>query len=276
MHKRGILCAVITLLASSSAFAADLTGSWEIQSMGGDRTVTVENVGTKLAVHRVLWPEFEGKAYKLEHLYRGTIAGSSISGDLLVKDDEAKHYEILRTFEGSISGPTQIKLDGFPIIKKGEPSAATAAPKFAPPTPEAPSPPHAPSPPPVATPKATPTPQTAPKATPAPQTAPKATPAPSGSLLRETEKVETSSRRTQFIKEGDAAYAAGDYDEAMSKYRMAAKTARGFPASVMHRMGRTHLKLKEYIEAQKWLRRAMRLDPANQALQDDYARAKAN
>ncbi len=38
---------------------------------------------------------------------------------------------------------------------------------------------------------------------------------------------------------------------------------------------RWHLALGEEIQAQKWLRRAMRLDPANGKLRADYARAKA-
>ncbi|MEO0814672.1 MAG: hypothetical protein AAFY60_17555, partial [Myxococcota bacterium] len=84
--------------------ASDLDGIWEIQSLGADRTVRIETDGNSLAIHRVMHPEFEGSRYRLDHLYRGTLEGESIRGQLLVKDEELPDFEVLRSFEGSFSG----------------------------------------------------------------------------------------------------------------------------------------------------------------------------
>ena len=40
----------------------------------------------------VMWPEFEGEKYKLEHLYRGTINGDRIKGKLLVREEELPDF----------------------------------------------------------------------------------------------------------------------------------------------------------------------------------------
>jgi hypothetical protein len=102
-------------LAGSSARAADLSGKWEVQAMGSDRDIAVQQKGQKLVAHRVMWPMFDGAKYKLEHLYRGTINGSQIKGDLLVKEEEQTEYEVLRPFLGTINAQGGITLDGLPL-----------------------------------------------------------------------------------------------------------------------------------------------------------------
>ncbi|MEM6731622.1 MAG: hypothetical protein AAF658_08705 [Myxococcota bacterium] len=95
---------------------SDLSGIWEIQSLGADRTVRVESSAQKIIVHRVLYPQFEGKKYRLDHLYRGVVDGDSITGKLLVKDDELPDFEVLRPFKGSISNGNLV-IDGMPLEK---------------------------------------------------------------------------------------------------------------------------------------------------------------
>ncbi|MEO0460170.1 MAG: hypothetical protein AAF219_04955 [Myxococcota bacterium] len=80
----------LLLLAAPS----DLTGPWEIRSLGADHLVQVEHEGDSILVHRVLYPEFEGDRYRLDHLFRGTIKGTEISGSLLVKEDELPDFEV--------------------------------------------------------------------------------------------------------------------------------------------------------------------------------------
>ena len=65
------LLPLVVALVSSQASAADVTGKWEVQSMGGDREIAVRQKGEKIVGHRVMWPVFDGEKYKFEHLYRG-------------------------------------------------------------------------------------------------------------------------------------------------------------------------------------------------------------
>src|SRR4051794_1649760 len=112
---RMLMIGAFTLLAARAAWAVDLSGKWEVQAMGSDREMVVQQKGAKLVAHRVLWPEVDGKKYKLEHLYRGTITAGQIKGELLVKEEELPDFEVLRAFSGSISGEGQIVLDGLPL-----------------------------------------------------------------------------------------------------------------------------------------------------------------
>lgn len=108
------------LLLCQPVMAAGLSGQWQIQSMGGDRDVVVQHKGKKFVARRVMWPEFEGERYKLEHLYRGTIKGKAIRGELLVKEEELPDFEVLRDFRGSLESSDKILLDGLPIKRIGD------------------------------------------------------------------------------------------------------------------------------------------------------------
>ena len=74
------------LMAWGMAAGVSLAGEWEIQSMGSDRAVTISQKGERVTAYRVMWPEFEGEKYKLEHMYKGRISGKTIEGDLLVRE----------------------------------------------------------------------------------------------------------------------------------------------------------------------------------------------
>lgn len=128
MQPVQLLCLMTILGLTLPARAGKLTGKWEIQSMGGDRTVTLEQKGNKIVIHRVLWPEYEGEKYKLEHLYRGRIRGTKIKGQLLVKDDELPDWEVLRPFTGSVGSPDSIIIDGLPMKRLGKGIGAMPAP----------------------------------------------------------------------------------------------------------------------------------------------------
>src|SRR5689334_9431212 len=127
-----LLFPTLLLAYAGSAAAQDLTGTWEVQSLGSDRAMTIEQKGKKIVAHRVLWPEFEGEKYKLEHLYRGTLEadGKSIKGQLLVKEDQLPDWEVLRAFTGKINSADDANIDGLPIKRTG--AAAAPAPKAGP------------------------------------------------------------------------------------------------------------------------------------------------
>lgn len=107
----------ILLVATYFLIPADLTGSYELQSMGADRQLALKQKGNKLIAHRVMWPEFEGEKYKLEHLYRGHINGNTIKGKLLVREDEVPEYEVLRDFTAVINEDGSMTFDGMPLKK---------------------------------------------------------------------------------------------------------------------------------------------------------------
>lgn len=271
-------------IAYSSLAAPELSGAWEIQSMGSDRTVTVQQKDKKVLVHRVMWPEFEGERYKLEHLYRGTMKGDAISGKLLVKEDELPDWEVLRAFTGSLKDGNLV-IDGMPMKRLG--AAAPAA------APEPDSSHKRVSPPPamsnakdgsgedVAVAVNTPPPSAPPPA------ASSEGPSDPGGLFANImgtpgmqDLFMVSSRITipnpvaDLTLEGDTLFARGRYAAALTKYEAAVEISRGTHPELVHRMGRCYLKLKKYHEAQQMLRRAVRLDPHNERVRNDYRTAK--
>ncbi|OGQ89960.1 MAG: hypothetical protein A2289_15260 [Deltaproteobacteria bacterium RIFOXYA12_FULL_58_15] len=108
------------LLQSAVAEAVELTGVWEISSLGGDRRVEIWHDGEQLTAYRVLWPEFEGERYKLEHVFRGKITGTDLSGKLLVKEDGMPNFDDLRAFDGRVDDDSKITLDGMPLRRTDE------------------------------------------------------------------------------------------------------------------------------------------------------------
>lgn len=125
--SRAIKCATLGLaafvvlgFAPDARAATSLSGTWELQSMGGDRTFMLEQKGDMLTAYRVMWPKFEGETYKLEHLYYGKIRGKKIEGQLLVREEEIPDFEVLRTFRGEVKGGTTLLLDGLPLKRLGK------------------------------------------------------------------------------------------------------------------------------------------------------------
>ena len=80
----------------------DLSGVFEIGSLGADRRVEVWLADGKFTAYRVLWPEFEGSRYKLEHVFVGKREGDEIEGYLWVREEGMPVFEKLRAFVGSV------------------------------------------------------------------------------------------------------------------------------------------------------------------------------
>jgi hypothetical protein len=119
---RGIVALSLCLFASP-AIAGDLSGMWELQAIGQDGTsIQCENKDDVILFYRVMYPEFEGEKYKLEHLYKGRMIGNKISGTLLVRDDPKGNFENLRSFDGTVRDDKYVTLDDLPIklIKAGK------------------------------------------------------------------------------------------------------------------------------------------------------------
>ena len=270
-----------TLLPAVALAAPDLSGTWEVQSMGGDREVRIEQQGNKVMAHRILWPEFEGQKYKLEHLYRGQLSDNKIVGDLLVKEDEVPTFEVLRTFTGNVTSDQKITLDGLPMKRTGKPAGGATSPT----EPAMPAPKNTERPsdsPGVAQAKPPPPPPTAPGGTEKPSPAPESggnlfadilgSPGMSG-MFEIALKADIPEEAKDLTDEADRLYGNDDYAGALSKYQAAQKAAGGPRVEFLRRIGRCHLKLNQFDEATEVLKRALRLDPANVELKKDYKRA---
>ncbi|MEK7704475.1 MAG: hypothetical protein AAB426_05905 [Myxococcota bacterium] len=115
------MCTTTFLAVPLAALAADdLSGVWEVESLGSDRRVEVWQDGDEIIAYRVMYPEFEGERYKLEHLLRGKISGTRIAGQLFVREEGVPEFDSLRPFYGRIDGDTKVLLDGLPIGKTVE------------------------------------------------------------------------------------------------------------------------------------------------------------
>ncbi len=273
------LCSFISiLLATAAAAASSLTGAWEAQTMGADRDFTIQQKGNQVLAHRVMWPEFEGERYKLEHLYRGTLNGNKMSGDLLVKEEGFKDFELLRAFDGAVKGDNLIDVDGFALKRKGG-----NAPMEAPQPKPKPAPPARPSEPPQLS-QAAPPPPPAPPPAPAQDAPPAQEPGESlfanimGSpgaenMFQVSSRIAIPDEAADRAEEGDALYDAGKYAEALAKYEESSRVGGGQHVELLHRLGRCQLKLGNQAEAKKVLRTAVRLDPQNRELRKDYERA---
>ncbi|MBN1961904.1 MAG: hypothetical protein JW841_13240 [Deltaproteobacteria bacterium] len=120
-----LLLVALLFTISPMASAANLSGNWEVQSIGTDRQITIKQKGKKITAHRVLWPEFEGHSYKLEHLYRGNLIGKTIKGKLFVREEGQKDYEMLRPFIAEVISNDRINFDGLPIKRIVKPIPVT-------------------------------------------------------------------------------------------------------------------------------------------------------
>lgn len=282
---------VITLVTTALLTQApDLNGIWEIQSLGSDRAVRIEMQGDQIVVHRVMYPTFEGESYRLDHLYRGTLNGQTIRGKLLVKDDELPDFEVLRGFDGSLKDE-RLVIDGMPLERvenaegdevamlpirprklktetkktkrrfkkherrRGVESGKTQKTEQAPPT----------------------------------VIAEKEGEAPSGadlydqimggsssaeSMIRVSREIDVPDAGAEALEAGRAAYADGDYAEALESLRRADELGVG---GLTHKyLGLTLLKLGRHSKAKAELKKALRLDPTDREVAEGYAEAKAS
>lgn len=248
-------------------FASDLSGQWEIQSMGGDRQVVIEQKAAKVIVHRTLWPEFEGKKYRLEHLYRGNVSGQKISGQLLVKEEEAKEFETLREFVGAMKSDSEVTIDGLPMRRLSTGATPPSAPVKEK-TENRPS-----EPPPLA--------QNDKTATPTPAEDPGVSlfdsimgGAGMADLFKVSSAVSFPDDAAEKIAQGDALLKKNKTGEALLAYQEAEKLTRQEHPELLHRMGRCYLRLNNRAEAKRLLGRALRLDPNNRQLRKDYSKSQ--
>lgn len=111
---------VLAQLPAVALAANELTGVWQIMSLGADRRVEIWQDGDAITAYRVMYPEFDGEKYKLEHVLRGTVNGNALQGRLLVREEDVSELDDLRPFFGRIDGANKILLDGLPLEKTGE------------------------------------------------------------------------------------------------------------------------------------------------------------
>jgi hypothetical protein len=288
MLGRFLLILIIFGWSTTLWAAVDLSGSWEVQTMGSDREIKIEQRGAKIVAHRILWPEFEGKKYRLEHLYRGTMTGNSVTGQLLVKDEDASDFDVLRNFSASVTSADVLVFDDLPVKRVGQApvdrGAAPAAPAKPAAQPKRPSQPQAvaqttppPSPPP-------------PSAAPAPASPAPGAPAEDQSaslysnimgaspgaenLFKVSAQVQIPDEAADLTAEGDKLLANGEVRAALQKFEQASKVGTGPHVELLQRMGKCYLQLHDYAQARAVLKRAVKLDPNNAALRKDYEAAK--
>lgn len=123
---------VLPLLFLTLAIAPT-PGRWECQSMGADTEANVSVRGDEILIYRAMYPEFEGKSYKLEHLFKLKLTRTKLTGQLLVRDDPRNQFTVLRAIEGELISEGELRLDGTPfkLLEAGElksPVPAPAAP----------------------------------------------------------------------------------------------------------------------------------------------------
>ena len=95
--------------------------------MGADTDATVSVRGDEVVIYRAMYPEFEGKSYKLEHLFRLKLTGTKLAGQLFVRDNPKDQFAPLRSIEGVFVSEGELQLDGTPfrLVEAGEVGSST-------------------------------------------------------------------------------------------------------------------------------------------------------
>ena len=110
--------ALVSLLLCDSARAVSYSGQWEYRALNaGDTNFNVEQVGDDIKFYRVLYPEYHGSHFKLEHIYKGKLKGKSIAGFLFVREEGMKDFEKLRDFTGEIKSANEMVVDDLPLVR---------------------------------------------------------------------------------------------------------------------------------------------------------------
>lgn len=259
-------------LGASSAFAADLSGMWELQAIGQDGTsLQIEQKGDKVMIYRVMYPEFEGEKYKLEHLYRGNLIGKNLSGSLLVRDDPSAPFETLRPFDGLVKMDTYIVVDDLPLklvkagggplpVKVPEPKqrkkrGADTPPLSVAPTPEQPEHPQEK----IATGSAD------------SELLANVLGRPSNSLFEISARIRLPSPADDYQRLADEKLQQKQWAEAIELYDKALELDPK-RLEVYSKLGTAHSELKQFEDARKYLRQALRFDPNNKALKKQLSR----
>jgi len=118
----------LCLLLCGSVQAEQYSGEWAYQALNaGDTNFQVEQEGARITFYRILHPLYRGERFKLEHLYRGQLDGSRITGHLWVREEGMADFERLRPFSGRVRDRDRIDMDDLPLRRAGRPAAAGEA-----------------------------------------------------------------------------------------------------------------------------------------------------
>lgn len=279
--------ALVWFLATPLARAGRYTGEWEYQALNaGDTNFQVEHEGGQITFYRVLWPRYEGKKFKLEHLYKGKLSGQRIVGEMWVREEGVSDFERLRAFDGQIRSDDRMQMDDLPLKRvESTPKKEDRGPVEAPPPDEPVRPKYAKV---VIQPGARPAPAAQPPAVEA-EASTQAAPVRIPILVPVSRRVDDAVRRRagDLLKAGDVAYAAKDYGLAVEKYA-AAFQLNPRQVELLYKLGLCHGILgskatrtedrstaaKHYRRAIAFWQKAVRLDPYNAGAKENIRRAQ--
>jgi tetratricopeptide (TPR) repeat protein len=267
----------------------DLSGEWAYQALNaGDTSFQVEHKGDSLKLYRVLHPEYQGERYKLEHLFRATLRGDEIRGELHVREEGMPEFEKLRVFSGRVQSADRMLVDELPLRRTG-PGPDSARP------PETAETAAGPAEPPITKviiqPRAEAGAQVAEAASPPAGDPGLAAAAPTAipELVPVSGRLDSQARReaAALLGEGDQAYDAQRFEEAVRKYLQAFKLDPQ-RVEVLYKLGLGHAWLADraargnqpeaarilYQQALEAWERAYRLDPYNWGTKENLRRAR--
>jgi tetratricopeptide (TPR) repeat protein len=287
MNRSAIIPALLVVFwVPGAAAASNYSGEWSYQALNaGDTNFKVEHQSEKIVFYRVLHPEFQGKRYKLEHMYKGTVSNNQIRGKMWVREEGMADFEFLRPFSGEIHGDTRMVMDELPlkrvgvVLKEEEPPASKFARvviqrKQEEKVEEAVKEPAKAPPPAEAEPE---------KAAPAgaPPKIPKLIPVSRRMKTARAKKVEA------LLREGDALYDQKCYRDSMDRYEAALKLdpqkvellyklglGHGILGSLAARKSQAQKAARHYRKAVRFWEQAVRYDPYNWGARENIKRAK--
>jgi tetratricopeptide (TPR) repeat protein len=284
MKKVTILAVIPALFWVAPALAArNYNGEWSYQALNsGDTNFKVEHKGDQITFYRVLHPEFQGKRYKLEHMYKGNITGAQIRGKMWVREEGMADFEFLRPFSGEIRSDTRMVMDELPlkrvgeVLKEEEPPESRFTKVIIQREKEA-----AKEPPP-----AHPEPK---KETARPAAAPAKAPPKIPKLIPVSRRMKTAQAKKveALLKEGDALYDQKRYRDSMDRYEAALKMdskkvellyklglGHGILGSLAARKSKPQKAARHYRKAIRFWGQAVHYDPYNWGAKENIKRAK--
>ena len=267
-------------LAWAQPAAATLSGQWRLMELGSGASVTVVQRGNRVKIRRTLEIERGGDSFALQHLYKGKLSGTVISGRLFVKQGKQRRFHFLRDFEGTLQNDDSLLLDGYrlkrqieqathaaaDIVKSGRETKSTAAAAVGAPLVSAPPDKlrsgaarttalrrsgsderHKP-----------------------PDPAGKSVSAASDDLLTRAKLPKKARRR---VERADGFFAAGKYRRARRVYQKAQRWLGKKDAALLHRIAKCHLQIGAFNKAQALLNYIESLQPGRPGVETDLAMA---
>jgi len=287
MKNAAILATFLALAWVPPATAAkNYNGEWSYQALNaGDTNFKVEHKGDQITFYRVLHPEFEGKHYKLEHMYKGNLSGNQIRGKMWVREEGMADFEFLRQFSGEVQSENRMVMDELPLKRVGKVLKEEESPgsrfskviiqreKKAAEQPKAEPPAH-------------PEPK---KEVTRPAEAPAQAPPKIPKLIPVSRRMKTAQAKKvdALLKEGDALYDQKRYRDSMDRYEAALKLnpqkvellyklglGHGILGSLAARKTKNQKAARHYRKAIRFWEQAVRYDPYNWGAQENIKRAK--